>query len=92
MKEVEDKGATFLSMDSVGQKIVEAKEEQGKTDIEDVVLMSNKPHHPVNLIVMKILKEPSESWEENYIAQVVSKEIAVIEVPHIDFIFGDQDT
>ena len=53
----------FLSMDSVGQKIVEAKKEKGKTDIEDVDLMSNKPNHPVNPIVMTILKDPSESWE-----------------------------
>ena len=61
-------------MDSVGQKIVEAKKEKGKTDIEDVDLMSNKPNHSVDLTVVQ---EPSIGEQ-------------IVEVPYIDFIFRNQ--
>ena len=44
-------------MDSVNQKIQQAKEEEGKEDIEDLDLVRNNPDHPVDLIIMTVSQE-----------------------------------
>lgn len=47
----EDKETKFLSVDSVNQKIQEAKEEEEKDDIIGAQLVNNKAVHLVQLIV-----------------------------------------
>lgn len=44
----------------------------------------------MNHITSPLPEEPIESSEENTIGQEIAKEEKVIEVTHIDFIFGNQ--
>ena len=73
----------------IHQHIQEAKEE-GKKDIKDLDLVSNRSNYPMDPIVMPIPKEPLISFENKSIVPVVSQEDPSIEIPHIDFIFGDE--
>lgn len=59
-----------------------AMKEQEKEEIEDMGLISNKPNHQMDLMI--ISKEPYSSLKENH---VVQKE-PIIDVPHIYFVFG----
>lgn len=68
----EGKGHKLLYMDSVNQKIQEAKE-----DIEDLHLVSNKPDHLVDLILMTISGELYRSLEDKSIISAISQGPAV---------------
>lgn len=52
--------------------------------------MSNKPNHPVDLIVTMISEVPYGSAEGKSIVSVLSQEGLVIEVPHNYFVYGAQ--
>lgn len=75
----EGKGHKLLYMDSVNQKIQEAKE-----DIEELHLVNNKPDHLVDLILMTIRK--SRSLEDKSIISAISQGPAV-EVSQLTFRF-----
>ena len=53
-------------------------------------IYSKETDHPADMIVMQLSKKSIESLENNYIIHDASKKEPIVEVSHIDFIFGDQ--
>ena len=72
--------------DSVNQKPQKLKE-QGEANIEQV---SKKIEHLVDLVECHYQIIQFSSSEIKSIVPLVSHEDQIVEIPHIDFIFGDQ--
>ena len=85
---IELDATTFKQEDNVDWKPENAKEKEGKMDIEDMDLTSNKRHHSLDL--MNVPKEACRSSKENYIVPVDSRKEPVILIPYNDFVWGDQ--
>lgn len=84
------KGRIYIWTFFYHQKIEEAKEEEGREDIEDLDLVSNKLYNQVDLIVTMNLEEPYGSSEDKSMAPMVPKEDLTVDAPHIGFILGDE--
>lgn len=52
-------------------------------------LVSKETNHPMDLIIMLVSEKSTRSSENNYIIQKASKEKPIVEVPHIDYFFGE---
>lgn len=71
---------TIISFENnVGQQIQEAKDKERKEDIGDL-----------DLIVKMTLEKPQRLSEDKSIVPMDSQVDPAIEVPYIDFVFGDQ--
>ena len=55
-----------------------------------IYLVNNEIEHPMDLITMPIPQPPICSLENKSIISLLSQEDLSVEVPHIDFIFGDE--
>ena len=78
-----------IDQSNVSQEPQKAKEEQIQAYIEDSDRVSEKIEHTVDPIVMSLSENPIGSSDIKSIVPVVLQEDQVIEVPHIDFIFGN---
>lgn len=78
----EDKRTQFIFVDTVDQKIHEAKKEEEKGYIEVLDLVTNNPDRPMNLAVMTISDEPYGLPKNKSILLVLSQDQVVI-----DFVF-----
>eukprot|EP00268_Persea_americana_P000109 TRINITY_DN10042_c0_g1_i7.p1 TRINITY_DN10042_c0_g1~~TRINITY_DN10042_c0_g1_i7.p1 ORF type:complete len:153 (-),score=31.92 TRINITY_DN10042_c0_g1_i7:363-821(-) len=76
--------------DSVNQEPQKVEQEQGDANIEDFDQFARQSEHQVDLVEMPLPHNPITSSAIKSIVPVVSQEDQVIKVPHIDFIFGDQ--
>ena len=73
------------------QKMQAAKKlEELEANNEDMDMDSEEREHQVDLIVMQPSEKSIGSSENYYIIQEESKEEPITGVPHIDFIFKDQ--
>ena len=63
---------------------------QAKKKIGDFNTVSKQIEHLMDLIVMPLLETQTMALKETYIVMEVVEEDQVIEVPHVDFIFGDR--
>ena len=86
-KGVEDKDTELISTndidgDNVNHKTQKVEEEQGHGNIEDC--------DPMDMIIISHSEKSTASSEKNYIIRKASKEEPIVEVPHIDFIFGNR--
>ena len=61
-----------------------------EANIENLDMVSKENEHPMNKIVVPLSGRPIGSSENKSIVTVVLQEDLSIEVPHIDFIFGDE--
>lgn len=80
---LEEKGLE-LSVDSGDQTMQATKEPNA--NIEDMDMYRKEIEHLMNLIVMPLIENPIGSP----LIQHTSKEEPIVDVPHIDFIFGNQ--
>ena len=74
---------------NVMQEPQNVEEEQRQAHIEDSHQVNKKIEHLVDPIVMPLLENPIDSSAIKTIVPVVSHEDQVVEVLHIDFIFGN---
>ena len=85
-KELEDKEFE-LSVDSSDQKMQAAKESDAS--IEDLDMVSKENEHQMDLIEVLLPDKTIGSSENKSILPNRSEEDPLVEVSHIDFIFGD---
>ena len=74
----------------VNPELQRVEEGQGEANIEDFDWVTNRSEHPLDLIKMPLQDNPIASSAIKSIVLVVSHEDQVVEVPHTDFIFKDQ--
>ena len=79
---------SFSSVDKQMQATGEAREENMSIRELDMVSKPNK--HPVDLIVMPLSEQTIGAPENKSVIVKFSKDNPSVEVPYIDFIFGDQ--
>lgn len=82
--EFEDQ-SEFPSFDNGDQKM------QATKKIEKLDMARRPTEHPMDLIVGPHPEQPIKASEEHAINRDITKDNQVIKVPHIDYIFGDQD-
>ena len=81
--------ANNIDQSNVSQQLQKAEEEQRQAYIDGSVQVSENIEDTVDPIVMSLSENPIGSSDIKSIVPVVLQENQVIEVPHIDFIFGD---
>ena len=74
-------------MDNLDQQVQATKKEE--EHIKELELVTKPTNHLAGPIVSPLTEQPIKPSEEHAIDQETTKEDQVIEVPHIDFIFGD---
>ena len=74
----------------VPQEPQSVEEDQGEATIEDFEQVTKQSEHPVDLVDMPLPDNPFGSSETRSIVFEDSQVHQVVDVPHIDFIFRDQ--
>lgn len=71
-EEWEDKeGSEFFPLESASKNKEEINKEGKRHDIEDLYIVNNKPDHPINLVVLTILKTSSGLLDNQLIVLMV---------------------
>ena len=85
---LEDKEIDSVSINNDAKQVQAPKEENA--DFEELNVVNQELDQPVDFIICSIPKEPIKSLKEQAIVSKVDKEDQIVEIPHIDFIFGNQ--
>ena len=80
---------TNIDQSTVSQEPQKLAEAQRQAYIEDSDQVSKESEHLVNPIVMPLQENSIETSEIKSIVSEVSQAHQVVDVPHIDFIFGE---